>query len=84
MIHELKTWKEYFVAVFRADKTFELRKNDRDFCVGHELLLKEYDNEKQEYTGRILHRRISYIIRGEQGKQFGLQEGFCIMGLQTI
>lgn len=80
MIHELKTWKEYFTIVCRGDKPFELRKNDMDFLAGHELLLKEYDNETKEYTGRILHRRITYVYRGD----FGLKEGYCILGMEKI
>lgn len=34
MIHELKTLPEYFEAVRKGDKTFELREDDRDFQVG--------------------------------------------------
>lgn len=81
MIHELKTWKEFFVMVFCDSKKFELRKNDRDFKLSDELLLKEWDNEKQEYTGRILHRRIDYILKGGQ---FGLEEGYVIMGISKV
>lgn len=80
-IHELKTWKQYFVAVFSGLKNFEIRFNDRDFKVGDEVLLKEYDEKEGVYTGRILHRRIDYILHGGQ---FGLQEGFVILGLNKI
>ena len=31
MVHELKTWIEYFELVMSGEKPFELRKNDRDF-----------------------------------------------------
>jgi len=80
-IHKLKTWKEYFVAVFCGLKKFELRKNDRDFKIGDELILEEWDEINEIYTGRILHRRIDYIL---QGGQFGLEEGFVILGLSKI
>lgn len=52
MRHNLKTWPEYFQAVIDGKKTFEIRKNDRDFKVGNELLLQEYDPEQETYTGR--------------------------------
>lgn len=81
MIHELKTWREYFIAVFSGIKNFELRKNDRDYKIGDELLLKEYDHIKEEYTGRILHRRIDYILHGGQ---FWLEKGYVILGLSKI
>lgn len=43
MIHNLKTWPEYFRAVRNREKTFELRFNDRDFKVGDVLLLQEFN-----------------------------------------
>jgi len=41
-IHELKIWPEFYHAVLSGEKTFELRKNDRDFHVGDVLHLKEF------------------------------------------
>lgn len=77
-IHELKTWKEYFEEVFMCRKTFEVRKNDRNFQKGDILILKEWDNEKQEYTGRQMARGVSYILNGGQ---FGIENGFVVMAL---
>lgn len=80
-IHELKTWNEYFSMVFSGSKSFEVRKNDRDFKLLDEVLLREFDPNTEKYTGRILHRRISYIFKGGQ---FGIEEGYVVLGLQTI
>lgn len=43
MIHELKILHEYFEAVTSGRKQFEIRKNDRGFKVGDQLILCEHD-----------------------------------------
>ena len=77
MIHELKILPEYFDAVARREKTFEIRKNDRGFKVGDYLTLKEQDGE--QYTWREVSRYVNYILYDWTG---GLQDGWCIMNLK--
>ena len=66
--HELKTWPEFFNATRNGEKKFELRRNDRDFKVGDQLFLKEWNPEVtqscnvQGYTGRELLVRVDYIM----------------------
>ena len=48
--------------ILSGKKTFELRKNDRNFDVGDRLDLMEYDLEKG-YTGKHLHRWITHILK---------------------
>jgi len=73
--HALKTETEYYQAIEKGLKTFELRKNDRDFRVGDLITLKETVNGT--YTGReIFAKEIKYIL---QGGKFGLEEGYVIM-----
>jgi hypothetical protein len=89
MIHELKTHPPYFSMVFAGTKKFEVRKNDRNYQLGDELLLKEFVPKgyyedglmDDKYTGRILHRRIDYIL---QGGQFGIEDGYVVMSLSVI
>lgn len=81
VVHELKISPEYFDAVAKGIKQFELRKDDRNFQVGDFVTLKEYDNGA--YTGRQLRNMpISYVLR--DCPQYGLQEGYCIIGLQEV
>lgn len=77
-IHELKTWKEYFEEVFTGSKTFEVRVNDRNFRKGDILILKEWDKDKNEYTGRKMARIVSFIL---EGGQFGIEKGFVVMAI---
>jgi len=79
MIHELKTWNEYFEEVFMGHKTFEIRKNDRDFKKGDTLILKEWDNFRETFTGRKLARTVTYVF---EGGSFGLEKGFVVMSIQ--
>jgi hypothetical protein len=87
-IYRLKTWPEFFQAVKDGRKNFEVRKNDRSFCVGDELLLEEfvpenYYNDQPEayYTGQVCHRKIHYILNGGQ---FGVEEGYVVLALKPL
>jgi len=60
------------------DKPFEVRKNDRDYQINDILWLKEFDPDKQEYTGNECRRRVTYILHGGD---FGIEKGYCVMGL---
>lgn len=59
--HELKTLPKYFRAVLENKKTFEVRKNDRDFKVGDILILKEWTPRKG-YSGNEISKKITYIL----------------------
>ena len=84
MVHELKTWSKYFCLIKSGEKPFELRKNDRGFLAGHELLLREYNPHTQTYTGQTLHRKITCVLEGSEAEALGLKPGYCIMGLKEV
>ena len=72
--HHLKTNSEYFQAIERGEKKFELRKNDRNFQLHDLVTLIEVTDGIP--TGRQLSPiEIKYILRGGH---FGLPEGYCI------
>lgn len=75
--HHLKTWPKYFRQVYTGLKTFEIRKNDRNFIPGDYLVLEEWNPETKEFTGRVLTRMVGTIIEGE----FDLPDGICVMSL---
>ena len=78
MTHELKILPEYFGLVASREKTFEIRKNDRDYHAGDTLILKEWCRGK--YTGREVTRYVNYIYYGDG--TYGIPEGTCIMNLK--
>ena len=84
--HELKTDPAPFEAVYYGTKTYEIRKNDRDFKVGDTLVLRETLHTGRDmlmgsplvYTGRKAVRRISHILTGPA---YGLAPGWVILSL---
>ena len=74
--HHLKTWPSFFRDVRTHAKSFELRRNDRDFKTGDVLYLNEWDPELEAYSGESEKRTISHIF---VGGRFGLGTGFCIL-----
>jgi len=79
MTHELKTWNEYFEDVISGNKTFEIRKNDRGFRKEDTIVLKEWDPKTEQYTGREISKKVSYIL---DGGNFGLKKGFVAMAMK--
>jgi ASC-1-like (ASCH) protein len=83
MTHELKTWPEYFQAIWDGRKRFEVRKNDRDYQEGDILILKETASvgKNYQYTGRTISCQVEYVL---QGGSFGIQSGYCVMSIEVI
>ena len=80
-VHELKILPEYYEDVYSRDKSFELRKKDRDYKVGDKVCLREWKPETG-YTGRKMTFRIRYIYEGTG--EYGLEEGYCILGIKGV
>ena len=58
-VHSLKIKHKFFLAVVQGIKTFEVRKNDRNFFKGDTLRLREYQYTR--YTGRYIDVFVTYI-----------------------
>lgn len=77
--HELKTWPEPFEAIWIGDKHHEVRVDDRNYDVGDELLLREYDPDLKKYLGREIYVFVTHITRAPF-----LPAGLCVMSIQHI
>jgi ParB family chromosome partitioning protein len=73
-VHHIKLGASFFGEVERGEKTFELRKNDRDYKKGDILEMMEFKDGKN--TGRTVRVLVTYILT----EFAGLEEGYCIMG----
>lgn len=72
--HNIRLNSRWFDDVAEGRKTFELRKNDREYQVGDILELMEFDDGR--YSGRMTRCRVTYMLE----KVDGLAEGYCILG----
>jgi hypothetical protein len=63
MEHDLKIWPAYFAPVASGIKRFEMRANDRDYKAGDALLLREWNPQTKEYTGRAVKVGITHVLR---------------------
>jgi len=81
MYHELKTHENYFQEVYLLNKTFECRKNDRDFKVYDTLILKEFNPVTNTYSGREIYCSVRSILTDEFE---GVAKGYCILSIKNI
>ena len=76
--HELKILPEYFEAIEKGEKNFEVRFNDRDFAKGDILLLREHNADG--YTGRTITTEVTYLLDNPAY----CKEGYVIMAIKKI
>lgn len=77
-VHDLKTWPEYFAAIWDGRKTFEVRRNDRNFRAGDVIALHEWEPKKGRFTGRQARGRITYVLAGGD---FGVDAEHCVLAV---
>lgn len=77
MTHDLKTWPEFFQAIVLGHKTFEIRKDDRNFSEGDALHLLEWEPNKGAYTGRECYVRVTYLTK----HPFFVPDGSVVMAI---
>jgi ribosomal protein S17 len=85
MTHELKCWPQYFDAIYRNEKNFDVRRDDRGFQKGDMVVLRrtrpdakhEIDYDVDGKVKYSLIREIRYILTGGQ---FGIESGYVVLG----
>lgn len=89
-LHELKILHKYLVEVDLGNKTFELRKNDRDYQVGdliHFIDIREDDsttnkNKIEPYIDENTLYRITYVLKDVE--KYGLDRDYCILAIKKL
>jgi len=77
-IHDLKCQQSFFQKIWDGDKTFEIRKNDRDYREADVLRLNEVKGLGDCYTGRKIWARVVYLTDFEQ------RPGYVVMGISVL
>ncbi len=80
---EKKTWPELFQKILDGEKNFDARIADFDCKEGDILVLREWDPEKEEYTGRIIEKEATYVLKTKE-VGFWPEEDLEKFGLQII
>ena len=87
-VHNLKCWPQFFDAIAEGRKRHDLRRtHDRDFRVGDELLLREYDPATESYTGRLQRLEVTYVTSALQPcalSGLALRPDFCILSIAPV
>ncbi len=81
-IHKLKTEQPYFDDILSRRKSFDVRKNDRNFNVGDRLDLFEGTDPITPDTDvskrKHCHVWVVYVL---QGGNYGIKKGYCVLGI---
>jgi ASC-1-like (ASCH) protein len=81
---EKKVLPEYFQQILEGKKTFELRLNDFEINEGDILILKEWDSESKNYTGRELEKKVGFVGKWKLDELFWPKEEIEEKGIQVI
>ena len=77
-IHQIRIGASFFEDACSNIKSFELRKNDRDYKKGDILELMEFLDGRN--TGRMVRKLVTYILEDYTG----LEDGYCIMATALV
>ncbi|HAM37606.1 MAG: hypothetical protein UR96_C0023G0013 [candidate division WS6 bacterium GW2011_GWC1_36_11] len=83
---EKKTIPELFEKVLNGEKNFDLRIAEFGCEVGDILVLREWDPEMNEYTGRQLEKTVTFVMKTKDLKFWSQEDidelGFMVMSFK--
>ena len=82
MNHNIKIKQCFLIHIIEGRKTFEIRKNDRDYQVGDTITFLAIEDESYnvyDVVGSVPMYEITYIHSG-----LGMQEGYIVMSIRPI
>jgi hypothetical protein len=83
---EKKTVPDLFEKVLNGEKNFDLRIAEFECEVGDVLVLREWDPEMNQYTGRQLERTVSFVMKTKDLRFWSQEDinelGFVVMSFK--
>jgi len=84
-VFEKKTLPDLFEKVKNREKNFDVRLADFKCSPGDVLVLKEWDPKLKNYTGRVIKRKIKFVLKTKDLEKFWSKKeiqkhGFMVMG----
>lgn len=76
--HELKIKPEYLSALHARQKTFEIRKDDRDYRVGDVIRFETLGPDGLWHPD-FMQWLVTYVLR--DATEYGLMDGYCILAI---
>jgi len=80
--HTLKTVQPFFDKIRMGLKTFEYRKDDRNYCEGDILELCEYDNKTNTFSGEHIDVIVTFTMRTQDF--LPVPSGYVIMSIRIL
>lgn len=84
--HHLKSWPEQFEAIL-GGRPFDVRRDDRRFAVGDEIVFEEFDDRKGTLTGRQIKKTVTHTLEGVAGgipPLRGVHSGYVVLGFAPM
>ena len=83
---EKKTWPILFEKVLNGEKNFDLRIAEFECEVGDVLVLREWDPDTKDYTGRQLEKTVTFVMKTKDLKFWSQEDidelGFLVMSFK--
>ena len=77
-LYDISIIPAHFNAIRGGFRTFEVRKNDRDYKAGDVLRLRECGDGG--YTGRITMAVVTYVLTSRDFPE-GIMEGYAVLAI---
>ena len=78
MKHHVKSRADFFIKVVTGEETAQIRKDDRNYQPGDQMILYEWISDKRIFSGKTCSVSILSVIRDFTG----LQKGYCCLSIK--